>query len=56
MKAVKSTVDDWPVTHPVIRAALMEEEVCPDCGHDLEGCECAFCGARLPEPEIVYLN
>ena len=54
MKAVKSTVDDWPVTHPVIRAALWQEDVCPDCGHEMEKERCTECGAQRLKPVDFY--
>lgn len=53
MKAVRQTVDDWPVTHPVIRAALLDEDVCPDCGHDLKDGDCEKCRTHLQAPETI---
>jgi rubrerythrin len=56
MKAVKSTVEQWPVTHPVIRAALMDEDVCPDCGHGLDKDACPACGAPRQKPRDLYFG
>lgn len=56
MKAVKSIVERWPVTHPVIRAALLEEDVCPDCGHGLEEDRCQNCGIERQKPRDLYFG
>jgi rubrerythrin len=60
MKRVKRTIDRWPVTHPVIRAALLEERVCPECGHDIvaqHNAECCpHCGYVAPAARVVFIE
>lgn len=43
---IREHAPTWPEDRPVYRKALAIEDVCPDCGGDLNiGWECTKCGA-----------
>lgn len=41
----KNFVKQWPVTSPAVRQQVAREDVCPECGGELDtGWECNRCG------------
>lgn len=47
------TLTKFPATHPIIRRELARDDICPECGGDLDtGWECNSC--RYDARDLAY--
>jgi len=52
-RSLRETIREWPVKRPALRRQLVKQDICPQCGGELDtGWECNDCGFDA-HPEVT---